>query len=384
MGEVLEGFEVKKVFEHLDKLAYEIGPRRAGGRGDDRTVEYLSSKLREYGLKVRLQEVRFISKTRRLGFLLGLGFLFLFPSLFLSPFPSLFLWISFLFLSEFSERILPKQKSCNLLAELGRREGRKVLIAHRDSAPCVSHPRLLEISSFFFPLSFLLPSLLLLLRFPLPSLWPWGGFLALFLFALFPSLHLFSLSSRVSPGANDNASGVSLLLEVARVCSQLNPKPPLLLVFTGAEEEGLWGSKALVSEGGLKGEDKILNVDTVGIGKVYLVTGGGILRRTRTSPDLNEEVERCLKEEGLKPGRWWTVFSVHDHLPLLRKGFKATTLTADTGLRKVPLLSKLFAHLSKRGWKYVHTEEDLPQRLELHTLEKVGRALLRFVGAGMG
>jgi Zn-dependent M28 family amino/carboxypeptidase len=53
---------------------------------------------------------------------------------------------------------------------------------------------------------------------------------------------------------------------VARVCSQLNPRPSLLLVFTGAEEVGLWGARALASRGYLRKEDRILNEDTVGGG----------------------------------------------------------------------------------------------------------------------
>ncbi len=377
------GFEVKNVFEHVDRLAYEIGPRRAGSKGDRRAVEYLSSRLREYGLKVRVQEVGFVDRTHLLVFRLSAGLLFLSLAFFLPPLPSLLLWALFLLLSGMSDRILPQKKTCNLLAEVEGEGERRVLLAHRDSAPCVSRPGLLEISLLLLPLSFLLPSLLLLLRLLFPSLWPWGGFLSLFLFALFPSLRLLSLSSRVSPGANDNASGVSLLLEVARISSQLSPRPPLLLVFTGAEEEGLRGARVLASGGMLRREDRILNVDTVGVGRAYLVVGGGLLRRTKTPRDLNEEVGRCLREEGLKPGEWWTVFSVHDHLPLVRKGFSATTLTADTGLRRASSLSKLLRlnGAGRRGWKYLHTEEDLPPRLELHTLERVGKALLRFVGA---
>ncbi|MEM3011927.1 MAG: M28 family peptidase [Candidatus Hadarchaeales archaeon] len=382
----MSGFEVKNVFEHVDMLAYEIGPRKAGSRGDRRTVEYLSSKLREYGLKVHVQEFGFVGRTRRLAFMLSLGLLFLSLTFFLPPLRSLLLWSLFLLLSEFSGRILPGQKTCNLLAEMKGEGERKVLLAHRDSASCVSRPRLLEVSSLFLPLSLLLPSFLLLLRLLFPPLWPWGGFLSLFLFALFPSLRLLSLSSSVSPGANDNASGVALLLEVARVCSQLNPVPPLLLAFTGAEEEGLWGSKALASGGVLRREDRILNVDTVGVGRVHLVVGSGLLRRRETPRGLNEEVRRCLKEEGLRPGEWWTVFSAHDHLPLLRKGFSATTLTADTGLRRDSSLFRFFRipKAGRRGWRYLHTEEDLPPRLELSTLERVGKALLRFAGAGEG
>jgi hypothetical protein len=106
-------------------------------------------------------------------------------------------------------------------------------------------------------------------------------------------------------------------------------------------------------------------------------------RRRRTPSWLNEEVKECLRREGLKPGDWWTVFSFHDHLPLLRRGFSATTLTADPSLRRGSLLFGLLGlrGAGRRGWRYLHTEEDLPEKVELPNLEKLGGALLRFAGA---
>ncbi len=375
-----EGFEVRKVFEHLDRLAYEIGPRRTGSKGGERAVEYLSSRLREWGLRVVRQEFKFVSQEERLGALLLLGLTSLLLSFLLSPFFSLLLWSPVLLLALRPE-LLPGRRACNLLAEVGGKGERRVLLAHWDSAPCSSLPRLHDFLILSRPLTLLLPTLLLLLRFPFPSLWPLGGILALLLFSLPLSLSLLSLSG-ASPGANDNASGVALLLEVARVCSQLNPRPPLLVVFTGAEEEGLWGSKALASGGFLREGDRILNVDTVGVGRPYVVTGGGLVRRRRTPSWLNREVKECLEKEGLRPGEWWTVFSFHDHLPLLHRGFPATTLTADVRPRRGLLLRLGPREAGRRGWRYLHTEEDLPERLDLSTLERVGRALLRFVGAG--
>jgi hypothetical protein len=46
-----------------------------------------------------------------------------------------------------------------------------------------------------------------------------------------------------APGADDNASGVSALLEVSRIISQLNFEYSIRFVFFSGEEQGLWGSK---------------------------------------------------------------------------------------------------------------------------------------------
>jgi len=45
-----------------------------------------------------------------------------------------------------------------------------------------------------------------------------------------------------APGANDNASGVSSLLEISRIISKLDFELSLRFVFFSGEEQGLWGS----------------------------------------------------------------------------------------------------------------------------------------------
>jgi Peptidase family M28 len=45
-----------------------------------------------------------------------------------------------------------------------------------------------------------------------------------------------------APGANDNASGVSSLLEISRIISKLDFESSLRFVFFSGEEQGLWGS----------------------------------------------------------------------------------------------------------------------------------------------
>ena len=72
---------------------------------------------------------------------------------------------------------------------------------------------------------------------------------------------------QVHPGADDNASGVAVLLELARVFAAAGP-PPRTLVFVAfaGEEAGLQGSKYFVTQPPvpLTGIRSVLNLDTVG------------------------------------------------------------------------------------------------------------------------
>ncbi len=73
---------------------------------------------------------------------------------------------------------------------------------------------------------------------------------------------------RYFPGANDNASGVAVVLEVARALKRRSRelRRPIVVVFFGAEEIGLIGSQRFVSEGPLDNSQIVamVNVDMIG------------------------------------------------------------------------------------------------------------------------
>jgi hypothetical protein len=71
-----------------------------------------------------------------------------------------------------------------------------------------------------------------------------------------------------APGADDNASGVSALLELLRILSPLNLKYNLEFVLFSGEEQGLWGSKNYVKyldkNNRTKTIDLYINLDMIG------------------------------------------------------------------------------------------------------------------------
>ena len=69
-----------------------------------------------------------------------------------------------------------------------------------------------------------------------------------------------------APGADDNASGVAVLLEIARLISTLNLGKSIHLAFFSGEEQGLWGSTHYAKQ--LKHDNvnlyRLINLDMVG------------------------------------------------------------------------------------------------------------------------
>jgi len=78
-----------------------------------------------------------------------------------------------------------------------------------------------------------------------------------------------------APGANDNASGIANVLEIARAMAVDGLDEGLCFAAFGAEESGLYGSKALVERMRRAGElpGYMVNLDVTGIGRRVEVIG---------------------------------------------------------------------------------------------------------------
>ncbi|WP_322507323.1 M28 family metallopeptidase [Anaerolinea sp.] len=84
---------------------------------------------------------------------------------------------------------------------------------------------------------------------------------------LLATAHLDSISPdplRLAPGAEDNASGVATLLEMARIFRHYRFDRTIRLIWFTGEEQGLIGSKAYVRDYGTSGVAGVLNFDMFG------------------------------------------------------------------------------------------------------------------------
>ncbi|WP_073549722.1 M28 family peptidase [Chroogloeocystis siderophila] len=85
-----------------------------------------------------------------------------------------------------------------------------------------------------------------------------------------------------SPGANDNASGTAVVLDIARNVAQTPSARQAWFVAFDGEEDGLHGSRAFVSQAQpdwLQGLDVMLNFDMVGVNDQLLVGGSQSLAK---------------------------------------------------------------------------------------------------------
>ena len=105
---------------------------------------------------------------------------------------------------------------------------------------------------------------------------------------------------QVHHGADDNASGTAVLLELARRLSQSNPRPPRSIIFAAfsAEELGLFGSRYYVNQPPmpLSSTKAMINLDMVGRLRDRRLTVFG----TRSAREFSEIVKSAAGELGLE------------------------------------------------------------------------------------
>ena len=152
------------------------------------------------------------------------------------------------------------------------------------------------------------------------------------------------------PGANDNASGTALLIELARS----NLVEGLCYIAFGSEEVGLFGSRAYVSDHDVTAADWMLNFDMVArIGRPTFIQGDAAL--AQRGSDLAAALGHTIP-----PGRF-PVNASSDHASFSQVGVPAITVTSG-------------------GADFIHTPQDAIATVsseDLAVLLDVATALLR-------
>lgn len=127
----------------------------------------------------------------------------------------------------------------------------------------------------------------------------------------------------VFPGADDNASGTAVLLEVARALSKLKPRRTIVLVSFSGEEQGLLGSRLYVREPvrPLPATKAMINVDHAGVGNGRLTVGlTDLSRETAMKAGKTAGLAEKLDLFGFFPGG--------DHVPFKEAGVPTATVVS--------------------------------------------------------
>jgi hypothetical protein len=335
---------------HILKLARDIGPRPSAGKGERRAAEYIEEQLKSFGYLVKTEpfrSVRSFSHTYILIFVLATAGFIAAVVFDKAAWGLLLTGIALVaFVGEntttlhLANALIPKGKSQNVVGRLAARElprRRLVLCAHYDSAKSglMWHPALVR----NFRLTFLVEAVSLML---LPILVGGQallgvrvlGYLAIpfgvvVIFALLLLIHREIFGKHVD-GANDNASGVGVMLSLAEALSaDASSDTEVMVVATGCEEAGLVGMQKFLHTH-LDDLERawIINIDNVGAGDVSYTTAEGMLLRHSSGKDLVEMAAKVANVRGIEvTGKPFRVMS-NDTEPVLLRRLDAITVIA--------------------------------------------------------
>lgn len=311
---------MSQVFEHVKVLAAEIGPRGSCTEEEKKASEYIFEEFSKSGLQPRREEFKAVTSfswTFGLIYLLFVLAAVIYPAGRSWAFGLSLLGLAAFYLESntfpFLSRFLPKKPSANIIAEVPARSKaiRKVVVmAHYDSSRSALSFSPDMVKNFRVTYLLMVGAMVLMTIFYALGLWTglnpklfWYLSLPPALYLLFALLLLIhrELTGEYTPGANDNASGVSVLLEVGRVLARLSLlTTSVTLVATGAEESGTNGALAFLKKIRPAKETFFINLDNLGSGKLTVITAEGILGARPSSPELLSFARAVAKEKGLE------------------------------------------------------------------------------------
>lgn len=159
------------------------------------------------------------------------------------------------------------------------------------------------------------------------------------------------------PGANDGASGVAILLELAHVLDSDRLRQPIWLVFFDAEDSGNIGGwdwivgSSYFAENLTQEIEAVVIVDMVGDRDLQLYV------EENSDPGLVQDIWNAAEQSGCPAFINTPKYSIiDDHLPFLRKGIPAVDII-------------------DFDYPYWHTLGDTVDKVSADSLEQVGRVL---------
>ncbi len=396
MKEELSGniFEEQAAINHVKALTF---TRKAGTSGETKGINYIQKELEKNSID-SIQESFNCSSGSLMKLLLA--FLFLYMIIYeVILFFNQFAWIILIlhvilvislmqgmkYLLDWTNLIYwgKKLQSNNVIAEISAQKPRykrpvAIFSAHYDTVSRVIPGPIymvLMVSCLFIALTFLLLTLII-------SIW---SLLAIFnlvitgiVFNIIISVSLvlaisFQIGSSIailnksldkSVGSLDNATGVAILLEVAKLIKK-NPLENIDAIFLwcGAEEFGLWGSKQFLAKHFEELNDKYdlnksiaMNFDIIGR-YVGLMDESGLIKKKKMNDSLNDIIFAIAKQSNIELKKQKSIIGTGgDHMCFMKYAKKA----------ELSLQVTCFA--TNKDARYIHYPTDTPDRCSPKTL----------------
>ena len=334
----------ERLLRTVSEILSRCGARLPASEGEAKCASYMHERFAKANLEVEIQPVSF-APYQHLPLVLGYALMVL-AAIALAKAPPLAAALSILgtvvLLSEANatptiSRVLPRRSSSNVIARRPSEAAparRLIITAHLDSAhtSLFSHPRaaLIQRQAFVFAINAAGAITILSILGSITTIgtvW-WVGLAAgLYLIFHLTVLVHSSLDMPASPGANDDASGLAVLAELAEQLPPLR-HTEVWLVATCGHEANLAGMRAFLQA--KRPADLpntlLINLESVGAGSLGLSLVEGYLRASGVSRQLLQAAAIVARDEKLQvQGRPYQNENTEAYLAL-RSGLPAVSM----------------------------------------------------------
>ena len=399
--------------------------RYAGTDGETDAYYLISKEFEKLGCKVEREETEYIKSTKFVIFISLLTYwltlVFIIVSWLIHPLTVALLIIAiFGFMTKIMPKVtlkLARTKSFNVMATMNpEKEHRLILCGHYDSSQIKGNfaqkyeKRIMNVVPAL-ALAFIIYVVLLFVRgvylFAVSSfnfaslieltprmlgLWSviWWGYTIVFLIMIVIGTYhgITMFTERYSYGADDNASGIAVMMETARRLRGKDFNLRIDFISFAAEERGLFGSRKWVNKH-INEIDKertyVLNLDCVGRGdRFFVIKGLGMMFKKHSDPMLLDIVTNVFSELKLPYEECWS--SRSDHAEFINKRFRTCAIfrfnvenanIAQTVLRKLFRIPIKTNNIPYGNW--IHTEKDTIENIDEQKLEETTLVVVRFV-----
>ena len=174
-----------------------------------------------------------------------------------------------------------------------------------------------------------------------------------------------------SPGGFDNASGIGVMLEVARVLVARGEEKSITFLAAGAEEYGMCGALRYVqahADDYTRENTYVINLDGLGVGNGVNVIASHGIPPVRTATVLADRFQASGKSLGIQVSERHLPIGVGlDSIPIASHGFETVTLTA--------------GNVGSAALR-IHSKRDRSDLLNIESLQQVGELIVDVVERG--
>ena len=408
-------------YDFLKKLA--STHRYAGTENELKAANLIESEFKNSGYEVEKEETEYIKSEKYIFVLFGISLTISGTFTILSGFfNTLILGVLILLYFGFLAKVYPKielkfakSKSVNIIATLNpAMKSRIIVCAHYDSPrvmgkylqkmlkPLRKIQPLFSIIRISFIVVLFLFGVYIIVETKTFDLWRglnygywsliWWFFMVFTIIQISFTTFFVSqiMTKKYALGADDNASGIAVLLETARRFKEQKDKINYRIDFAcfAAEERGLFGSRKWVNKH-YKEFDRnrtyVLNLDCVGRGKKFLLIKGlGTIFKKHSDEMLYKILKKTCTELKYPFVEDWG--SGSDHAEFLEKKIKCVAvLRADTEKANIghKFLNRLFRipvpknEIEVLDW--IHTEDDVPEKINTKYLDETVTLTMKFI-----